>query len=556
MWKTITISKKIWLCVGIVLLGYFGSTVFGFFIAKQTESRLITVSACLFPASRFSQAVVAAFDDQIELYTDAIITGDDALMADAQGKSEEVQTTLAKIFQLSDIDSATVATIEDLIQDMEDFTRQAGVVYLPLAMDETVDGMDLQVEALSLSQETRVIQEALHTLAKGFGDALTAELASANGAILNQQHWNIGLFCAIALSAMMLTSLIVTRFIVRPIHQAVEMLKNIATGEGDLTQRLEIRSRDEVGEMGRWFNQFIENIREIIIDIAAKAEGLNGSASDLNGLSTELSGGSKSLTAKSASVTTAAEEMSRHMMRVASISEEASVNISSVAGTTGEMNASLVHISTRTHTARSATEGAVEKSREMALQIKDLGSSADEIGEVTQVIAAISAQTNLLALNAKIEAVRAGDAGRGFVVVANEIKALAAQTDVATQEIKAKIENIQRSTRNTRREIGEITGVISQVNEAVTSIAVSVEEQARTTEDIVSNINRAADGIHEANESVSQTSQVSQGISMEMVRVDASSATISHSSQKIQTSSTELFTLAEQLKMVVQRFIF
>lgn len=104
MWRSITISKKIWLCVSIALLGYFTSMAFGFFIASQTDSRLVTVSSYLFPASRFSQAAVTAFDHQIKFYTDAIVTGDDALLEEAQQKSDQARNALTEITRLPGID--------------------------------------------------------------------------------------------------------------------------------------------------------------------------------------------------------------------------------------------------------------------------------------------------------------------------------------------------------------------------------------------------------------------------------------------------------------------
>ncbi len=555
MWRSITISKKIWLCVSIALMGYFASMAFGFFIAKQTESRLMTVSEYLFPASRFSQAAVTAFGNQIKLYTDAIVTGDDSLLEEAQQKSDQARNALTEISRLPGIEQQRSASINTAIKQLNKFTNEARPIYLAMATEEEVKGIDLQAEALRLSKETTAIEETLGAMTQDFGASLTSELAATNSAISNQQYLNLVLFCVIALSATLVTALIVSKFIVRPIRQAVDMLRNIATGEGDLTKRLEINSGDEIGEMGKWFNQFIENVQEIIADIATKADNLNSSASDLNGLATQLSTGSENLTGKSASVNTAAEEMSMHMTTVASASEEASTNVTSVAAATEEMSTSLAGISKNSGTARAITAQAVDKTKSTAVKVKELGSAADEIGKVTEVITTISEQTNLLALNATIEAARAGEAGKGFAVVANEIKELAMQTASATQEIKSNIENIQLSTRNTVVEIDEVTTVISQVNEVVEAIANSVEEQAQTTDEIAGNINQAATGIKEVNENVSQTSAVAQTISMEMVEVNESSTTISGSSIKIQTSSNQLFSLAEQLRTVVHRFI-
>jgi methyl-accepting chemotaxis protein len=182
------------------------------------------------------------------------------------------------------------------------------------------------------------------------------------------------------------------------------------------------------------------------------------------------------------------------------------------------------------------------------MKMKDLGTSAQEIGKVTETINSISAQTNLLALNATIEAARAGAAGKGFAVVANEIKELAQQTAAATGEIKSRISGVQDSTVAAINDIDKIVFVIKEVNDIVNAIASAIEEQSAVTRDIAGNIAHASTGVNDANKRIAQTATVSQDIAADISRVSYTSKQMALASEQVQVSSTELSRLAEQLR--------
>jgi methyl-accepting chemotaxis protein len=186
--------------------------------------------------------------------------------------------------------------------------------------------------------------------------------------------------------------------------------------------------------------------------------------------------------------------------------------------------------------------------------MNELGSAADAISKVTEVITEISEQTNLLALNATIEAARAGEAGKGFAVVANEIKELARQTAQATHEIKAKIGGIQHSTGETVVEMTQISTVINQVNEIVATIATSVDSQLATTQEVAGNVREASLGFEEINENVAQCSQVTGQISADIADVKASADEMTHTSFQVAFNVKELSQLAEKLYAVVDHF--
>jgi len=365
--------------------------------------------------------------------------------------------------------------------------------------------------------------------------------------------FGLGIAIACVIVGSFLAVFLVSR-ILRPVTTTVDILQDIAEGEGDLTRRLEVKAEDEVGMLARWFNTFVENIQGMIKNIAENASTLDDASSDLLNISNVMSSRNNETLGKANNVAASSEEMSANMDSVAATMEQASMNVNAVASAAEEMTKTIAEIAKNTEKASTITDSAVKQMNSASDKVDELGRAAKEISKVTQVITDISDQTNLLALNATIEAARAGDAGRGFAVVANEIKELARQTAAATLEIKKKIEGIQGSTGATITEIRDIKKIIHEVNEFVSMIASAVEEQSSTTNEIANNMSQAAAGIREVNENVSQSSAVSDEIAKDISEVNQVSIEMTDSGSKLTSRAEELSKLAQQLKKMVGKF--
>jgi methyl-accepting chemotaxis protein len=369
-----------------------------------------------------------------------------------------------------------------------------------------------------------------------------------------QMRWMIGLASLAFFVVGIVIALMISRAILLPVRNCVNLLKDISEGEGDLTKRLPVESNDEIGQLAQYFNTFVEKLQRIIAEISGNAQTVASSATQLSAVSKQTTQSVQSLSSKTSTVATAAEEMSANITSVAAGMEETTTNLSSVAAATEEMTSTIGEISVNTERARGTTDSAAHQVDNFAGILRDLGASAQEIGKVTDTISAISSQTNLLALNATIEAARAGDAGRGFAVVANEIKELALKTAEATNDIRTKINGIQTASGSAVTDIGQIVKVIGDVNDIVTTIAAAIEEQSAVTREVATNINQATTGVQDASVRASEMSGVSRDIAQDITAVDSITGDIRSGGEQVEASAEELSKLAEQLKGLVNQF--
>ncbi|MBA3011855.1 MAG: methyl-accepting chemotaxis protein [Proteobacteria bacterium] len=373
-----------------------------------------------------------------------------------------------------------------------------------------------------------------------------AEAAKKSGTIFLIVLTLVAVVVAIGLGLFM------SRYITKSITSLADVTKRIA--QGDLKNKANISSKDELGSLARDTNAMTDNLRKIISQITDYSIQLTTSSSDLNALATAMSGGARNMTEKSQTVAAAAEEMSANMNSVAATSEEAATNINTVSIATDEINSSINEIAKNSETGRAITQEAVKGAESATKRVNELGSAAREISKVTETISDISAQTNLLALNATIEAARAGEAGKGFAVVAAEIKQLALQTAEATKDIRTRIEGIQNSTLDTVTEIESVSKIINRVNEIVATIATAVEEQSATTKEISENMGQASSGLQEVSENVAQTTGVANEIAKDIGDVNTSSNELLENSTLVSNSSEALKKLAGDLQELIRHF--
>jgi methyl-accepting chemotaxis protein len=471
------------------------------------------------------------------------------------------------------------------------------------------------------------------------GLLLKASTAEAEAAVRGARNTSIALG-ALGLGILVLVTFFITRRVVeRPIGTTVAMLRDIAEGEGNLTHRLRVVSGDEMGELASSFNTFMDKLQDIIRQIVRDIAALNGSSEELSSISEEMNAKAGEMNRQSGNATEAAEQTAQRIKSMAAAAEEVSTQVATVASSSNqvsssmremgeatdqvsnnlstvaaaaeqmsssvntvataieEMYASLNEVARNSSRGASVTQNASDSADRTSTIVNGLGTAAQEIGDVVDLIQGIAAQTNLLALNATIEAAGAGEAGKGFAVVANEVKELARQTAKATEDIRVKVEGIQANTQSAVDAIESIVKVIAEINAIMGTIASAVEEQTATTNEISKSLSESAtaatsvsENVHVAAEHASTTSKHVQmviGSESEVTRnlealsdrarsiaedageAAASTETVTRSiagvntassftaerAKKVHASSDRLSELARELDAMVKQFI-
>jgi methyl-accepting chemotaxis protein len=334
----------------------------------------------------------------------------------------------------------------------------------------------------------------------------------------------------------------------RPMTAMCKAMRELASGKFDVVLP-GLGRKDELGEMASAVEEFkLQAIAKAERDAAAQdAQNKAGSAARraelirfaddfeaaVGAIVSNVSASAVQLESAAGTLTRTAETTQTLSSHVAGASEEASSNMQSVAAATEELSTSVDEIGRRVGESNRIAEAAVLQAQQTDGRIGKLSRAAQQIGDVVKLITAIAEQTNLLALNATIEAARAGEAGRGFAVVASEVKSLASQTAKATDEISSHISGMQGATQESVAAIKEIGGTIAQISNIASTIASAVEQQSSATQEIARSVQNVAQGTQEV---AANIMQVNRGAT----ETGSASEDVLNSARTLSTESTRL----------------
>ncbi|MEC8450007.1 MAG: methyl-accepting chemotaxis protein [Pseudomonadota bacterium] len=533
--KKMPIATKIFLIPGIAALSFVIYLLITVYTALNNGATLEKVQKVQFPALQLSASTLVDMQKVRDTLASAVTTGDQDTLTMAQELAEEAKSGLNQIASISPDFRADISRIssgfdsyfdvaydvsQSMVNGTADFSRLGE---LSAKMNQSYDG------AIASMSQFRDAQQA------AFEEAFK-NTDSANTSLIST-----GVILAVVVTILLFgTAVPIVRGIKQSIDDVVRSLKDIAQENGDLTVRIETKSEDEIGELVYWFNQFMDKLQGVVRDVVEASLPLSNLAQNLRGVTEETQ---RTIDVQQKSATNAkraVDTMSGSVDGVAHSAAQAAsdANEATTAASEGRQ------IVQQTVT---SIQQLAENVRETADVIARLESDSNKVGSVLDVIKGIAEQTNLLALNAAIEAARAGEQGRGFAVVADEVRTLASRTQQSTEEIQSTIEQLQNAAHSA-------VEVMSRGTEQATSSVETANKAGSSLETITSTIGR----INQMNEQIAHNTEDQRTVAVDIVRhvdeIHERTEQTASRSGELGSMCNELADLAQHLESIAKQF--
>ena len=533
--KKMPIATKIFLIPGIAALSFIIYLLITVYTALNNGATLEKVQKVQFPALQLSASTLVDMQKVRDTLASAVTTGDQDTLTMAQELAEEAKSGLNQIASISPEFRSEISRIssgfdnyfdvaydvsQSMVKGTADFSRLGE---LSAQMNQSYDG------AIAAMSQFRDAQQA------AFEEAFK-NTDSANTSLIST-----GVILAVVVTILLFgTAVPIVRGIKQSIDDVVRSLKDIAQENGDLTVRIETKSEDEIGELVYWFNQFMDKLQGVVRDVVEASLPLSNLAQNLRGVTEETQ---RTIDVQQKSATNAkraVDTMSGSVDGVAHSAAQAAsdANEATTAASEGRQ------IVQQTVT---SIQQLAENVRETADVIARLESDSNKVGSVLDVIKGIAEQTNLLALNAAIEAARAGEQGRGFAVVADEVRTLASRTQQSTEEIQSTIEQLLNAAHSA-------VEVMSRGTEQATNSVETANKAGSSLETITSTIGR----INQMNEQIAHNTEDQRTVAVDIVRhvdeIHQRTEQTASRSGELGSMCNELADLAQHLESIAKQF--
>lgn len=533
--NTLSIKAKIQMIAGVAILGFIISLVVNSNINSANSERLRMVQNVFFPVVQESRSNLVRLSRIEELFSTAVTTGEEDFIKAATRLQEEMNVGFATLSKLwPDSESQISASKEGFNRYFKSaLALSEGMIngtLAPVGMAGAVETMNLALEASRAS-----LQNYSETSVNAFNDIVTSSNQSA------QQALTLGvLVTVVTLIILIAVAWSTSRSIRTAVVGLLHSLKDIASGEGDLTRRIEKTSQDEIGDVVDWFNQFVDKLHRSIGEVVRSTRPLASVSADLGSLTNETSQITERQSLAAEQVSGVVEEMVGSVKAV-SLNASSAAKAAQEADSTAKQGRAIVN---ETVKSINSLAGEVERASEV---IRQLESDTANVGSILDVIKGIAEQTNLLALNAAIEAARAGEQGRGFAVVADEVRTLASRTQDSTQEIQTVIEQLQAAARSA------VDVMSSSKERAQTSV-----NQAAKTDESLQAITEKVESITAMNNQIAAATdrqeKAAYSIKENVVGIRETSEIAMASMQKVEAASKALTDISRTLQTVTDQF--
>lgn len=533
--KSISIKAKIMSLAGAAIIGFVVSLAVNTNINSANSERMEKVRDVYFPVVQKSDANLVKLNQIEELLNTAVATGESEFIDSAESLKGEIKTNL------NDVISLWVERSRDTQLVLKQFNRYYSVAHEVSAgmLSGTLDMslMSNKIEAMNSSLEAvrSSMQESSDGALSEFNLTVEASTTAAKQAL------TLGVtVTGITVGILLLLSWSTVSSIGIALNSLLRSLKDIASGDGDLTKRIEKKSNDELGDVVDWFNQFVDKLHHSISDVVSSIQPLTSLSADLGSLTNETLTITGNQNKATEAVSLVVEEMVSSVQAVSSHASSASeaANDADKAAKDGR------DIVNKTVESINGLAEEVERAGEV---IRKLEADTENVGTILDVIKGIAEQTNLLALNAAIEAARAGEQGRGFAVVADEVRTLASRTQDSTQEIQKVIEKLQAAARS----------AVEVMGQSKQRAQTSVEQAAQTGESLAA-ITERVEAINHMNMQIvsaaGEQERAAYSIKENVIGIKETSEMAMQSIKKVEVASSSLVDISSNLQAVTGEF--
>ena len=527
------IKFKILMIALVAILGFAIITAVQYSINLDNHSRLNAVKNIYYPVLEYLDKNQVVLDKIINTLNAAVSDGEMEMLEDADQMADEMRKDF---IAAADLDDQSRESLNYLLQQFNEYYVIARALTAGM-IDEVLSREQIQNNMKAMSEKINLFRTGLNDLRdKSYSSYVQAldNTQTSSAAAMNTMIVVI----LICVAVLIVTALFISRKVSDNLQAVIESLRRIASG--DLTCELTTNSRDEVGEVVESCNILVEKLRAALTEVANSADNIASSAETLFSTAEQSS-------------CHAVDQQSR-LEQIATASNEMSSSIQEVAGATSNAAMAANAANTEANKGSSQANKAVETLNRMRAAIErgagavgELQVESSNIGTVLDVIRSIAEQTNLLALNAAIEAARAGEAGRGFAVVADEVRTLASRTQDATSEIQSMIEKLQERSTHTVSVMEESTRCSDETELAVNNGAAALK-----------NMSEHAVNINDLNTQIASATEQQSAVAEEVNRnIHEVSECSRQTAEEARTNANESKLLTEQaahLKMLVSGF--